>query len=151
MTCLITTSPPSHTHTPLLQAADAAYVILIVAVYWVTEACPIVVTALLPLVLFPALGVLTADQVSQAYLNDTNMLFVGGLMVAVSVEKWDLHKRISLWVLLLVGSRPMWLAAAALGHTCVYAPYMYIWMYMCACNCKCMHICVCICTYMYKC
>ena len=92
---------------PFTQAADAAYVILIMAVYWVTEACPIVATSLLPLVLFPALGVLKAADVALTYFNDTTVLFMGGLIVAVAVEKWDLHKRLGILVLLLVGSRPV--------------------------------------------
>ena len=71
-----------------------------------TEALPLVVTSLLPLVLFPVLGVLSAKDVGVAFLNDTNWLFAGGLMVAIAVEKWDLHKRLALLVLLLMGSQP---------------------------------------------
>jgi sodium-dependent dicarboxylate transporter 2/3/5 len=96
-------------------AANAAYVIFIIAVYWMTEALPLVVTSLLPLVLFPVLGVLSAKDVGVAFLNDTNWLFAGGLMVAIAVEKWDLHKRLALLVLLLMGSQPSMLL---LGFMC---------------------------------
>ena len=91
-----------------MQAARAGYTIAIIAVYWLTEVVPIAVTALLPLILFPALGVLSSDDVARNYLTDNNLLFVGGLMMAVAVEKWDLHKRIALLVMRLMGSKPRW-------------------------------------------
>jgi sodium-dependent dicarboxylate transporter 2/3/5 len=78
------------------------------AVLWLTEAVPIPATALLPLVLFPVLtrGEITIAQAAAPYANDLIFLFMGGFMVALAVERWELHRRIALRIIDLVGDRP---------------------------------------------
>jgi sodium-dependent dicarboxylate transporter 2/3/5 len=74
------------------------------AVWWVTEAVPVAATALLPLVLMPALGVMSAGAISAPYASRTNMLFLGGLMIAMAIQRWDLHRRIALSVVSALGT-----------------------------------------------
>lgn len=89
-----------------VKAYRTLYVTAIMAAYWATEALPLPATALLPLVLFPVLGVQTAKVVASGYLKDASMLFLGGFVVAAAVEKQELHRRIALGVLARVGTQP---------------------------------------------
>ena len=83
-----------------------AAVAVLMAVWWMTEAIPIPATALLPLVLFPFLDVLDASTAAAPYAHDLIFLFMGGFLLAVTMERWGLHKRIALRILQAVGTTP---------------------------------------------
>jgi sodium-dependent dicarboxylate transporter 2/3/5 len=83
-----------------------AAIAAIMACLWITEAIPIGVTSLLPLVLFPAFGILDGKTIANSYINYIIFLFIGGFIMALSIEKWKLHKRIALKILSMAGSSP---------------------------------------------
>ena len=87
-------------------AMRVAAITLLMATWWITEAIPIPATSLLPIILYPLLGVMESSQVTIAYGNHLVYLFMGGFFIAVTVEKWDLHKRIALHTIRLVGVTP---------------------------------------------
>lgn len=83
-----------------------AAVASLMAIWWISEAVPIPATALLPIALFPLLGVMKTQQVTNAYANHLIYLFMGGFLIAIAMEKWELHKRIALHTIRLVGVSP---------------------------------------------
>lgn len=94
---------------PLLFLEDVrksrcAYVVSIVGLYWIVEPIPLGATSLLPIVLYPMLGVLTTERTCQLYMNDTNIMFVGTLIMAIAIEHSHLHQRIALKTLCLLGT-----------------------------------------------
>lgn len=79
---------------------------ILIAIWWVTEIIPLGITSLLPVVLFPFFGIMDGKAVSAVYFNDIIFLFMGGFMMALAIQKWNLHKRIALWILRKVGVSP---------------------------------------------
>jgi len=75
-------------------------------VWWITEAAPIAVTALLPIVLFPLTGIFTVDEATAPYANKIIFLFMGGFMLGLAMERHNLHKRIALNLIRLTGTNP---------------------------------------------
>jgi len=88
------------------QISYMAGITLWMAIWWFTEAVHLAVTAFVPFIFIPLLGIAEAKVVAQQYSDSIIFLFLGGFMLAFAIEKYDLHRRIALKILSLVGSNP---------------------------------------------
>ncbi|XP_070828221.1 solute carrier family 13 member 1 [Chaetodon trifascialis] len=91
------------------KEAECAFVLLLMATFWVTEVIPLSMTAMLPAILFPLFGIMSSSDVAKEYFKDFHFLLVGVICLATSIEKWGLHRRIALRLVTLVGVNPAWL------------------------------------------
>uniref|UniRef100_A0A8C1Z3K8 Solute carrier family 13 member 1 n=1 Tax=Cyprinus carpio TaxID=7962 RepID=A0A8C1Z3K8_CYPCA len=88
------------------KEAECAYILILMAVYWMTEVLPLSVTALLPALLFPLFGIMKSSQVASVYFKDFHLLLLGVICLATSIEKWGLHQRIALRLVTGFGVNP---------------------------------------------
>uniref|UniRef100_F7EH70 Solute carrier family 13 member 1 n=1 Tax=Xenopus tropicalis TaxID=8364 RepID=F7EH70_XENTR len=110
--CLIVLTPLLLLPVPLIlksKETECAYVLFVVAIFWLSEALPLSVTAFLPALMFPLFGILPSKAVAATYFKDFHLLLTGVICLATSIEKWNLHKRIALRMVMLVGVNPGWL------------------------------------------
>ena len=101
-----------------------AGVVAVMAVLWMTEALPIPATSLVPLVLFPLLGVATVQEAAAPYANPVIYLFLGGFILALGLQRWRLHERVAFWIVSLTGSR----ATRVLAGFMIATAFISMWM-----------------------
>tara|TARA_R110002096_G_scaffold97694_14_gene217762 strand:+ start:25750 stop:27225 length:1476 start_codon:yes stop_codon:yes gene_type:complete len=87
-------------------AWKTAAVTILMGIWWITEAIPISATALVPIVLFPVLGIFSIGDSTSPYANPLIFLFMGGFIIALAMEKWNLHRRIAITIVNFVGIKP---------------------------------------------
>ena len=85
------------------EAQRTAAVTLLIATWWISVCIPIPITSLIPLIAFPALGIMKSSETASFYANNNIFLFMGGFFIALAIQKWNLHKRIALRIVDVVG------------------------------------------------
>jgi sodium-dependent dicarboxylate transporter 2/3/5 len=94
--------------TPFEELSEQGHAVLAttiwIAVWWVTEAIPIAATALLPIVLFPLTGGMNLASTTASFGHKYVFLYLGGFLIAIGIEKWNLHRRIALTIIAFIGS-----------------------------------------------
>lgn len=107
-----------------LEARSVAAIAVLVAVWWMTEALPLAVTALLPLILLPLSGAVTLSASAAPYASPIVFLFMGGFVIAIALQRWNMHLRIALSVLSVVGTKPR---SIVLG-TMLVSAFLSMWV-----------------------
>lgn len=107
-----------------VSASRAAAVAILMASLWISEAIPISATALLPVVLFPTLGVMSLPATTANYAHHLVFLFLGGFWIAAAVERCELHRRIALLVLRAAGTRPERIVFGFMSATAVLSMWL---------------------------
>lgn len=96
----------------------------LMAVWWLTEAIPVTATALLPIPLFPLFGVASTKAATAPFAHNLIFLFLGGFLLALAMQRWQLHRRIALLVLAALGNRTEWLVAGFMGLTAWFSMWV---------------------------
>ena len=118
---MIAMTPPGGMDATAWRAAAAG---LLMAIWWITEALPITATALVPLALFPTLGIAPFPQAAAPFANPVVFLFLGGFLIAAALERCGLHRRIAIRIIGLVGTRP----ANLIGGFMAATAFLSMWV-----------------------
>lgn len=106
------------------SAMQVAGLFLLMAIWWATEAVPMAVTSLLPLAILPLIGLMPLKDIAAPYADPVVMLLLGGFIVALAIEKWNLHRRIALNVLRVSGARLKLLTAGVMLSTALLSMWI---------------------------
>ena len=87
------------------------------AIWWFTEVVHLAVTSFLPFLLIPMLGIADTTTIANEYMDPIMFLFIGGFILAIAIEHWNLHKRIALKILMVVGKSPASILGGVMGTT----------------------------------
>ena len=94
------------------------------AIWWITESVPIPATSLLPIIVVPLLNLDSVANVTAPYADPLIFLFLGGFILSIAMERWNLHKRIALLTMLMVGSKP----SQQIGGMMLVTAFLSMWM-----------------------
>ncbi|WJY91676.1 Sodium-dependent dicarboxylate transporter SdcS [Corynebacterium faecale] len=101
-----------------------AAIAVLMGALWITEAVPLAATAMLPLILFPAFGVVDLGSISGNYSSGIILLFLGGFLLALALQRWNLHKRIAINIVLRIGTAPARLVAGFMIATALLSMWV---------------------------
>jgi sodium-dependent dicarboxylate transporter 2/3/5 len=87
------------------EVGRMAAIAALMAILWISEAVPLAATALIPVIALPLAGITDAGTITKSYVNSIVFLFIGGFLIALSMERWNLHRRIALGIINAIGKR----------------------------------------------